>query len=154
MIFRKRSLKEIFFGKKAALQKTEEELLSNLEDDFSSLAAQRGRRGQFRKKDPIHKGVGTVYLIPNVLGDPEKESLLVFSSNTRITSGPDLYPYLSTQADPRKGLGEYINLGLLKGSKGGQTYTINMPLSKLEPYKSVVIYCKAFEVLFTWAELE
>ena len=53
----------------------------------------------------------------------------------------------------KKGSGKILNLGLLKGTKGGQSYIIKEPIEKLSGYNSVVVYCKKFEVQFTYAAL-
>lgn len=154
MLFRERSLKEIFFGKKAELTVKEEMILQRLKENSEEFRKSGGRQGTFVKIDPIHKGVGGVYLLPNKLGNDKNESLILFDKDTKITPGPDLWIYLSTSEDVNgSGLGEYLKLTLLKGTKGGQTYIVNKPILELEKYKSVVVWCKQFEVLFTYAVL-
>lgn len=154
MLFRERSLKEIFFGKKVELTAKEETILQQLKANSEEFRKSGGRQGTFVKIDPIHKGVGRVYLLPNKLGNDKTESLVLFDRDTKITAGPDLWIYLSTSEDvKRSGLGEYVQLTLLKGTKGGQTYIVNKPILELERYKSVVVWCKQFAVLFTYAVL-
>lgn len=154
MLFKERSLKEIFFGKKVELTAQEEMILQRLKENSEEFRKNMGRQGTFVKIDSIHKGVGMVYLLPNKIGNDKTESLIFFDRDTKITAGPDLWIYLSTSEDvKRNGLGEYLPLTLLKGTKGGQKYIINKPIIELQKYKSVVIWCKQFAVLFTYAVL-
>lgn len=148
-VLKRQGLKGLILGKTAPLSPGEQALVDKLQtspDTFRDL-----RQGQFRKIDAIHKGRGTVYL----LGDPtdNKKSLVVFASDCKIANGPDLWLYVSDSAKPRKDYGEYINLGLLKGNKGAQVFTIDKPITKLKDRKSIIIYCKQFEVLFSYALL-
>jgi Electron transfer DM13 len=69
-------------------------------------------------------------------------------------SGPDLRVYLAT-GDPAGGgeLGDFEDLGGLKGNKGNQQYEIPGGLD-LDRYSTVVVWCRAFSVPFTSAPLE
>ena len=154
MLFRERSLKEIFFGKKVGFTAQEEKTLRWVKENGTEFKKSGGRQGIFVKIDPIHKGVGSVYLLPNKLGNDKTGSLILFDEDIKITPGPDLWIYLSTSEDvKRNGLGKNLQLILLKGTKGGQTYVVNKPIAELQKYKSVVVWCKQFEVLFTYAVL-
>ncbi|MBI3337299.1 MAG: DM13 domain-containing protein [Candidatus Staskawiczbacteria bacterium] len=153
-LFRKKSLKEIFFGKKVDLIAREDEVIYWLKEHDEEFRKSGGRKGAFVKIDPIHKGIGMAYLLPNKLGNDKTESLILFDGDTNITVGPDLWVYLSVNEDIKKnGLGEHLRLMLLKGNQGGQTYMVNKSLAELQKYKSVVVWCKQFEVLFTYATL-
>jgi Electron transfer DM13 len=66
----------------------------------------------------------------------------------RSTNGPDLYVYLSTD----KGNSDFVNLGRLKGNIGDQNYMIPEG-TDLSKYDTVLIWCRAFSVLFGSAEL-
>lgn len=153
-LFKGRSLKELIFGKRVQLNQSEQELLAWIRANPGQFLSLKGRSGTFIKKDIVHKGSGTVYLLPNTLKDPQKQSILLFDEATVITPGPDLWVYLSSEPDVSRGLGEFLNLGLLKGTKGGQSYTIDQPAGALDHYRSVVIWCKQFSVLFTFAALQ
>ena len=153
-LFREKSLKELIFGKKVCFSAREVELVEWIKRHPSEFKQQGGRQGVFVKIDPIHKGAGTVYLLPNRLGDEMRESILIFDDDVKITQGPDLWVYLSTNGNIKKeGLGEFIDLGLMKGNKGGQTYVILSPIVDLAHYRSTVIWCKQFSVLFSFATL-
>ena len=78
----------------------------------------------------------------------EDESSILNLEDFKTTNGPDLYVYLAT--DDRAT--EFVDLGKLKTSNGNQDYEIpeNVDLSK---YDKILIWCKAFSVLFGSAEL-
>lgn len=101
--------------------------------------------GTFGEVDFIHKGSGKAKLIET------DEGLLLRLEDFSVTSGPDLYVYLSDSTDPKHGvgsLGQYADLGLLKATSGNQNYPI--PSSASE-YRTAVIWCKQFGVLFSFA---
>lgn len=70
-----------------------------------------------------------------------------------VTNGPDLYVYLTkkssvqTSDDVQQG---FYSIARLKGNKGSQNYPIPDDIN-VEEYESVVIYCRAFSVLFAAA---
>jgi hypothetical protein len=68
--------------------------------------------------------------------------------NLKATNGPDLYVYLSTDKDAS----DIVNLGRLKGNIGNQNYEIPAG-TDLSKYDTVLIWCKAFSVLFGSAKL-
>jgi Electron transfer DM13 len=68
--------------------------------------------------------------------------------NLKATNGPDLYVYLS----PGKDASDIVNLGRLKGNIGNQNYEIPQE-TDLTKYDTVLIWCKAFSVLFGSAKL-
>ena len=93
--------------------------------------------------DGIHDAQGDAYTIPL-----ENGSNVLRLENFKSTNGPDLYVYLSTD----KHASEFINLGELKANSGNQNYQIPDDVD-LEKYNQVLIWCKAFGVLFGNAEL-
>lgn len=154
MLFRERPLKDIIFGKLATLSYEEQKLLVWIRENPDAFRAIGGRKGNFQKSDQIHKGCGVVYLLPNKLGDGTKESTILFDENAKITQGPDLWVYLSSNENVKKeGLGDHLRIALMKGNRGGQSYVITEPIAELTRYKSVVIWCKQFAVLFSWAPI-
>jgi hypothetical protein len=67
-------------------------------------------------------------------------------------AGPDLRLYVSTR-DPANGeLGDFRDLGALKGNVGNQQYSLSRDVN-LERYSTVVVWCRAFSVAFTSAPL-
>ncbi len=93
--------------------------------------------------DGIHNAEGIVKVI-KVVGSNPVLRLEEFES----TNGPDLYVYLSTD----KTASDFVNVGRLKGNIGNQNYEIPDG-TDLSRYKTVLIWCKAFSVLFGSAEL-
>ena len=93
--------------------------------------------------DGIHDAQGDAYTIPL-----EDGTNVLRLENFKSTNGPDLYVYLSTD----KYASEFISLGELKASSGNQNYGIPDDVD-LNEYNQVLIWCKAFGVLFGNAEL-
>jgi hypothetical protein len=93
--------------------------------------------------DGIHDAQGKAYTIPLEDG---RDFLRL--ENFKSTNGPDLYVYLSTDKDAS----EFVNLGKLKANSGNQNYEIPNKVNLVE-YNQVLIWCKAFGVLFGSAEI-
>jgi hypothetical protein len=108
-------------------------------------------RGRFGEIDAIHKGEGTATLFTLAGG----RAGLQFEE-FRVTNGPDLYVYLSGHPAPRDSgqlhEGAALEVARLKGNVGNQSYELPTGLD-LSQFKSAVIYCKRFSVVFTTAEL-
>ncbi len=105
--------------------------------------------GSFIDIDPIHGAVGTA----SIYELPDGERILRFE-DFRSKNGPDLHVYLSTEAPTSTfaGLGENeVHLGELKGNVGNQNYELPSEID-LGSYRSVVIYCRPFRVVFSTAE--
>ncbi len=107
--------------------------------------------GQFGGIDGLHKGEGKarVFRLPD-------GKLVLRLEEFKVTNGPDLYVFLSAHQAPRNSAqvheGGAFEVARLKGNIGNQNYALppNVDLSK---FKSVVIYCKQFSVVFSTAEL-
>ena len=105
--------------------------------------------GSFIDIDPIHGAVGTA----TIYELPDGGRILRFE-DFRSKNGPDLHVYLSTEAPTSTfaGLGENeVHLGALKGNVGSQNYEVPADVD-LSEYRSVVIYCRPFHVVFSTAE--
>ncbi len=105
--------------------------------------------GSFIEIDPIHsaEGSATIYQLPD-------GSRVLRFEDFRSKNGPDLHVYLSTEAPTSTfaGLGaDEIHLGALKGNVGNQNYDVPADID-LSRYRSVVIYCVPFRVVFSTAE--
>jgi hypothetical protein len=99
--------------------------------------------------EPIaHPGSGTA----TVIELPNGQRKLTFT-DFETDNGPDLRVYV-TKGDPSEGgdIGEFIDLGALKGNVGNQQYDVPNDLD-LADYKAVVVWCRAFSVGFTSAPL-
>lgn len=104
--------------------------------------------GSFGEIDIIHKGSGQAKLI-----EIDGKTFLRLE-NFSVTSGPDLYVYLSNSTKPThniKDLGDYADLGRLKATSGDQNYDVPVGV---KGYRTAVIWCKQFGVLFSFAVME
>ncbi len=101
--------------------------------------------GTFMDADNFHKGSGTATLYSLADG-----ANVVRLEDFEVTNGPDLHVLLSTSDDPAADLGEYVDLGSLKGNVGNQNYDIPAGVD-VSLYRSVIIYCDPFHVLFASA---
>lgn len=79
-------------------------------------------------------------------------TLNVLLKDFSVTNGPDLQVVLSKSADGDYS-GEDLVLSKLKANNGAQNYTIPAG-TDLAQYKSVIIWCKPFDVVFAYAPLE
>ncbi len=64
-------------------------------------------------------------------------------------NGPDLFIYLATDTTAE----DFVNLGEIKATRGNVNYEIPAG-TDLEKYDTVLVWCRAFSVLFSYAELE
>lgn len=107
--------------------------------------------GTFADADTIHKGSGTATLVETAGGI----GILRFT-DFRVTNGPDLKVWLVKAADIKESAdvtaSEWISLGPLKGNIGDQNYVLPEG-TDLAAYRSVVIWCEQFGVLFSPAGL-
>lgn len=75
-------------------------------------------------------------------------------TNFEVDNGPDLRVYLVAGRATTEGeVEDFEDLGGLKGNVGNQQYELP-PNIDLERYSTVVIWCRAFSVLFARAPLE
>ena len=106
--------------------------------------------GDFMDADSFHQGSGAA----KVFRLPDDRTVLRFQ-DFMVTNGPALSVLLSPNPSPASSgdLGDYVDLGPLKGNIGNQNYEIS-PSTNLDDFKSVVIYCVPFHVVFSTATLE
>ena len=131
-------------GEDTVVPDAEQAMPPDMPDEPTALAI-----GSFIEIDPIHsaEGSATIYELPD--GD----RVLRFE-DFRSKNGPDLHVYLSTEAPTSTfaGLGDgAVHLGALKGNVGNQNYDVPAEVD-LSQYRSVVIYCRPFRVVFSTAE--
>lgn len=108
--------------------------------------------GSFTQIDVLYgaQGTATIYQMP------DNNKILRFE-NFRVTNGPDLRVVLSASANPKTPEEVELNdldleLGRLRGNVGNQNYEIPTEVD-LSRYRSVVIYCRAFNVVFSTAPI-
>jgi hypothetical protein len=102
--------------------------------------------GEFEGADDFHFGRGQALLIEEAPG----EYVLRFE-NFEVRNGPDLFVYLSTDEDGYSDDG--LELGELKGTKGAFNYEVPAG-TDVSGFKSAVVWCKQFSVLFAVAPLQ
>ena len=109
------------------------------------------RQGEFVDGDPGHSGRGRARLIRTADG-----ALLVRLEDFAVTNGPDLFLVLSTDPNGSRasaGASDALNLGRLRATTGNLNYELPAGVDT-DAYRSVVIYCRAFRVVFAVATLE
>jgi hypothetical protein len=108
-------------------------------------------KGSFRDTDSVHQGAGTATVYETMTG----AKVLRFT-DFKVTNGPDLRVWLVKAADIKASgdvkASEWLSLGPLKGNIGDQNYIVPQD-AKLADYRSVVIWCEQFGVLFSAADL-
>lgn len=81
----------------------------------------------------------------------EGETQIRFSEDFKTKGGPDLKVYLSKTPidglDSETASNDAQSIGVLKSKSGGQFYTVPADI-KLSDFKSVIIHCEAFSVLW------
>lgn len=105
--------------------------------------------GNFYGVDDLHQGKGDalVYQIHD-------GSYFLRLENFEVTNGPQLHVILGVDDNPynHATLGDYLDLGPLKGNIGDQNYVIPAG-TDLSAYGSVVIYCVPFRAIFAIAPI-
>ena len=107
-------------------------------------------QGNFVDGDPGHNGRGRARLIRGADG-----ALTLRFENFSVTNGPDLFVILSTDAGGSRGsaAADALNLGRLKATDGNVNYAVPDG-TDVSAFRSVIIYCRAFKVVFAVATLE
>lgn len=105
--------------------------------------------GMFMDADDFHRGSGSATMFRG----PDGSHILRFE-DFMVTNGPALSVLISKAEGitSSENLGEYLDLGPLKGNVGNQNYQVPAGTDVGE-YKTVVIYCVPFRVVFATAPL-
>lgn len=109
-------------------------------------------RGQLQYVDALHNGTGTVLGMVIASCCPVSDQYLLRFEDVAITNAPDVHVYLSPERGGRWSEATSKYLGPLKATNGSFNYVIAP--SDLGIYRSVVVWCRAFAVLVTWADLD
>jgi hypothetical protein len=102
--------------------------------------------GLLQRVDDLHRGTGPVSLV-----ELDGKRFLRFE-DVAIQNGPDLHVYLARGSGGAYDGGRDLYLGALKATNGSFNYELP-PGTSVADYRSVVVWCRAFTVLFTWADL-
>lgn len=113
--------------------------------DESAFEASVVHQGEFHGADDFHFGEGKALLIETAPG----VYALRFEEFS-VRNGPDLYVYLSTDAEDY-GDGS-LELGTLKATDGAFNYEVPAG-TDISRYRSAIVWCKQFSVLFAAAPL-
>jgi hypothetical protein len=103
-------------------------------------------KGELGYVDPIHNGTGAVLLVRT--GD----AVVVRFENVAITNAPDVHVYLSRETGGKWTEATSVYLGPLKATNGSFNYAVPTE-TNISLTKSVVVWCRQFSVLITWADL-
>ncbi|MBI2774131.1 MAG: DM13 domain-containing protein [Chloroflexi bacterium] len=104
-------------------------------------------KGELQFVDNLHNGKGPVTLVR--VGE---QRVLRFQ-DVSITNAPDVHVYLSRETGGKWSEATSLYLGPLKATNGSFNYDIPAN-ADLSLYKSVVVWCRVFTVLITWADLK
>jgi hypothetical protein len=102
--------------------------------------------GQLGYVDSIHNGKGPVRLVE--VGGQR----FVRFEDVAITNAPDVHVYLSRETGGKWNEATSLYLGALRATNGSFNYDVPAG-ADVSSYKSVVVWCRAFSVLITWADL-
>ena len=102
--------------------------------------------GELRYVDAIHNGKGPVRIV-----DVGGERFVRFE-DVALTNAPDVHVYLSRESGGKWTEATSLYLGPLKATNGSFNYGVPAGTDTAQ-YRSVVVWCRAFGVLISWADL-
>ena len=102
--------------------------------------------GELGYVDAIHNGTGTILLVRT--GD----TITLRFENVAITNAPDVHVYLSRESGGKWIEATSLYVGPLRATNGSFNYA-QSAAADLSLYKSVIVWCRQFSVLVTWADL-
>ena len=103
------------------------------------------REGEFEGTDDFHFARGKALLI-----ETAPDVYVLRFEEFSVRNGPDLFVYLSPSAEGNAD--GFIDLGSLKATDGAFNYDVPAG-TDVSQYKSAIVWCKAFSVLFAVAPL-
>ncbi len=104
------------------------------------------RSGELGYVDTIHNGKGPVRIVE--VGGQR----FVRFEDVMLTNAPDVHVYLSRETGGKWDEATSLYLGALKATNGSFNYELSAT-ADLASYQSVIVWCRAFRVLITWADL-
>jgi hypothetical protein len=102
--------------------------------------------GELGYVDSLHNGKGPVLIV-----EAGAQRFVRFE-DVALTNAPDVHVYLSLETGGRWSEATSLYLGPLKATNGSFNYELP-PTADVGSYRSVVVWCRAFRVLITWADL-
>lgn len=104
------------------------------------------RSGELGFVDALHNGKGSVRIV-----DIRGMRFLRFE-DVMLTNAPDVHVYLSRESGGRWAESSSLYIGALKATNGSFNYELPATADEAS-YQSVVVWCRAFHVLISWADL-
>ena len=104
--------------------------------------------GPLEGSDTFRTASGQVLLVRS----PEGDVILRFQ-DFEVRNGPDLFIYLTPAPDGDVHVDGAINLSEIKATSGSVNYEVPADVDA-ESFRSVVVYCRAFSVVFATAQFE
>jgi hypothetical protein len=102
--------------------------------------------GELGYVDAIHNGKGPVRIV-----DVGGQRFVRFE-DVMLTNAPDVHVYLSRETGGKWNEATSLYVGALKATNGSFNYELPAA-TDVSTYRSVVVWCRAFSVLITWADL-
>ena len=102
--------------------------------------------GELGYVDALHNGTGRVLLLQT------GSAITLRFENVAMTNAPDVHVYLSRDTGGKWSEATSLYLGPLKATNGSFNYPVPAD-ADVSAYKSVVVWCRQFSVLVTWADL-
>jgi len=112
----------------------------------ATAAAPTTVTGELGYVDALHNGTGRVLMVRT------GSALTLRFENVAITNAPDVHVYLSRETGGKWSEATSLYLGSLKATNGSFNYVVPAD-ADLPGYNSVVVWCRRFSVLITWADL-
>lgn len=103
-------------------------------------------RGELGFVDSLHNGKGEVQIVR------AGTRRFVRFESVAITNAPDIHIYLSKDTGGRYVEANTVYIGPLKATNGSFNYEIPASVDTAQ-YRSVVVWCRAFTTLITWADV-
>jgi zona occludens toxin (predicted ATPase) len=91
---------------------------------------------------PVHPASGTLRVLQ------ADGKTFVRYENYKTINGPDIYVYLANDLEAK----EFVDLGRVKATEGNVNYEIPAGV-EVSDYRYVLTWCKAFGVLFNYADI-
>ncbi len=110
-----------------------------------AAAARVLAHGELSYVDTVHNRKGPVRILE--LGGQR----FVRFEDVAITNAPDIHVYPSRESGGKWSEPASLYLGALKATNGSFNYEVPAGMTVAD-YKSVVVWCRAFGVLITWAD--
>ncbi|MDE2695634.1 MAG: DM13 domain-containing protein [Chloroflexota bacterium] len=104
--------------------------------------------GELIGSDSFHTASGQVLLVRG----PDGEVILRFQ-DFEVRNGPDLFIYLTPDPDGDVHVDGAINLSEIKATSGSVNYDVPLDVDP-DSFRSAVVYCRAFSVIFATATFE